>query len=414
MTIKSAPTILALVAVLAAALPPGITAAQGEPIDKISDVPRRARLALFQAYEARGRGDYQSSTEILQNFLEHNPGDDHFLLRFHLGNSMAQTNTPEEQLEQYQKCVELEPRFAKGWMSLGEVAYNLGRYELAGQALSNAFRLSEQKKPESLYYAAAAYLMAERPAEAVPLLEQLVSGEWGAPKLDWYRALVSAALQTEDRDTGAHAVSSMLERFESDPEAWTLAFQYAAGSGDYRQAAVALTIKGYLTPLSREEQIQLADLNAAIDVPARAAGYYEEALQEEASTGELERLASSYLAAHDSEEALRTLNRALQQEPTPRLWSLYGDLNFMERNYQEAYQAYRNSAAMDAEDGRAHLMMAYCAMEAGDREGAVKHLNIAAGFPAQETKAREVLDKIDDYMQSPAGGDDPDGKTAGQ
>lgn len=372
--------------------------APGKPIDAISDVPRKARLALFNAYEARGNGDYKRSSQILLDFLERNPGDDHFVLRYQLGNSMSQTHSLEEQLEQYKKCVELEPRYAKGWMSLGEVAYNVGDYDLAAEALDNGFRLSSDKKAQVLYYSAAAYVMAEQPEKATPLLEELVSGKWGPPKMEWYRALVSAALQTGDREVGERAVDGLIANYGDDPDSWTLAFQYAAGTADYHQAAVALQIKSYLTPLTREEQIQLGDLYAAIGVPQEASENYATALEDGADTKELERLASAYLAAHDTEEALRALNRALEHEPSPRLWSLYGDLNFMERKYEDAYQAYKNSAAMDAEDGRAYLMMAYCAMEIGNKEEAVAQLELASNFPEQESKAKEILSKIDVYL----------------
>jgi hypothetical protein len=369
-----------------------------KPIDAISDVPRKARLALFQAYEARGEGDYEKSSQILLDFLERNPGDDHFVLRYQLGNSMSQTHSLEEQLEQYQKCVELEPRYAKGWMSLGEVAYNVGNYSLAAEALANGFRLSSEKKSQVLYYSAAAYVMAEQPGKATPLLEELVSGKWGAPKLEWYKALVSAALQTGDTEVGERAVDGLIANFGNDPDAWTLAFQYAAGTADYHQAAVALQIKSYLTPLTREEQMQLGDLYAAIGVPKEASENYSTALEDGADTKELERLASAYLAAHDTEGALNTLTRALEKEPTPRLWSLFGDLNFMERKYEEACQAYKNSAELDAEDGRAYLMMAYCAMEIGNKDEAVAQLQLASNFPKQKSKAKEILSKIDVYL----------------
>jgi predicted Zn-dependent protease len=394
----------ALVAIAIAAgpwlAPNGAYAQRPEkPIDSLSDVPRKARLALFQAYEARGNGDYQKSSQILLDFLERNPGDDHFLIRYHLGNSMAQTHELKDQIEQYRKCVELEPRFAKGWLSLGETAYNAGQYALAAEALTNGFRLSEEKKPQVLYYASAAWLTAEQPEKSVPLLEELVGGEYGVPKMDWYRALVSAALQAEDELAGRRAIDGLLAQYEDDPDAWTLAFQYAAGTGDYRQAAVALQIKSYLTPLSREEQIQLGDLYASIDVPEPASENYVAAMSEQASTEELERLASAYLAAHDSEAALKTLNRALAKEPTPRLWALYGDLNFMEKKYQEAYQAYKKSSELDPQEGRAYLMMAYCAMELGDKDEVKAHLEMAAAYPEQQDKARDILSKLDLYMQ---------------
>lgn len=368
-------------------------------IDDLSTVPRKARLALFRAYEARGNGDYQASTRILQSFIENNPGDDHFLVRYHLAISMVQTAGLEAQVEQLKKCVELEPRYAQGWLTLGEVAYNEEQYELAADALAEGFRRSDDKKAQVLYYSSAAYLMAEKPDKAIPQLEVLASGNWGEPKLEWFRAWVSAALQAEDTDAGRRAVDGMLKKFEDSPDAWTLAFQYAAATGDYEQAAVALTIKGYLTPLTREEEIQLGDLYSAIEVPERATQSYNSAMETDASTSELERLASAYLAAHDSDAALRTLNRALEQQPTPRLWSLYGDLNFMEERYEDAYEAYRKSADLDPENGRAFLMMAYCAMELGNKDDARQQLEFATGYPDQAEKASEILGKIDTYMQ---------------
>jgi tetratricopeptide (TPR) repeat protein len=400
-TIRAASAVV-IVALVAAVTATDVRAEErGKPIDSIADVPRKARLALFQAYEVRGEGDFQQSSKILLDFLERNPDDDHFLIRYHLANSMTQTHSLEDQLEHYRRCVELEPRFDKGWMSLGEVAYNLREYALAAEALANGFRLGSEKKAQVLYYAAAAYVMAEQPGNAVPLLEELVSGKWGPPKMDYYKALVSAAIQLEDTETGERAVQRMLDAYSDDPDAWTLAFQYAASVGDYRQAAVALKVKSYIVPLTREEQIRLGDLYSLIEVPGEASVNYETAMSGDAKTKELERLASSYLAAHDTKAAMRTLNRALEREPTARLWSLYGDLNFMEKNYDVAYRAYQNSAEIDPEEGRAYLMMAYCAMENGDKDEVSTQLKMAAEYPEQETKAREILDKIDVYFPSP-------------
>jgi tetratricopeptide (TPR) repeat protein len=312
---------------------------------------------------------------------------------------MAESDPLEAQIEQFQKCVELEPRYAQGWLTLGEIAYNAEQYEVAADALAEGFRRSDDKKAQVLYYSSAAYLMAELPEKAIVQLEVLTSGTWGEPRFDWYRALISASMQAEDSAAGNRAIDSMLERFEDSPEAWTLAFQYNAATGDYQQAAVALTIKGYLVPLTREEEIQLGDLYSAIEVPDRATQSYKTAMDTGASTDELERLASAYLAAHDPQAALRTLTRALEQQPTPRLWSLYGDLHFMEENYNDAYEAYSKSADMDPENGRAFLMMAYCAMELGNKDDAKNRLKLAAGYPDQEEKATEILGKIDTFMQ---------------
>lgn len=80
------------------------------------------------------------------------------------------------------------------------------------------------------------------------------------------------------------------------------------------------------------------------------------------------------------------------------MWSLYGDLNFRELKYQEAFEAYKNSAELEDGKGRAYLMMAYCALEIGDKEEAVAQLELASNYPEQASKAREILSKTDVYL----------------
>jgi tetratricopeptide (TPR) repeat protein len=188
----------------------------------------------------------------------------------------------------------------------------------------------------------------------------------------------------------------MLERFSSDPHAWMLAFRLAASNGDHRQAAIALTITSYLRPLTREEQLQLGDLYAAINVPAQAGALYEQALHEGGTLQEMERLASAYIAARDTEAALRTLERAIEQQPSVRLYSLLGDMYYMEENYALAYQAYQQCSELDPGQGRAILMMGYCALEMGRFEEAVSQLELAADFPELEQTAKSLLKRARD------------------
>jgi len=134
-------------------------------------------------------------------------------------------------------------------------------------------------------------VLAGDPKGAIPVLEDLVSGTHGEPKFEWYRGLVSACLQAEEPEVGKTAVDQMLERFGTNPNAWYLSFQFAASTSDYHQAAVSLTVVGYLRSLTRQEQLQLGDLYAAIEAPAAAANYYSNATQDTATVVALGRLA---------------------------------------------------------------------------------------------------------------------------
>jgi tetratricopeptide (TPR) repeat protein len=368
------------------------------PLETISDLPRRSRLALFSAQGKREEADFGEAARILEEFLEEHPDEDHYLIRFHLANSLVQADRPEEALSHYQAAMELEGRFMQGWLNLGELAYNLGRYTLAAESILKGYDLNPERPAHLLYHAAAAYVMGEKPELAAPILKELLSRAHGEPKLEWYRAFITACLQLEDGPRGEAAVDSMLGVYSSDANAWLFAYQYYAATGDFKKAAIALTVTGYLRPLSREEQIQLGNLYAAIEVPYAASVHYESAIGDSASLADFEMLASAHLAAHDTQAALQTLNRALERQPSARLWSLLGDLYYMEENYEASMDAFRNCSELDEKHARSYLMMGYCALELGEVQEAVTQFELAANFPDQEEKARRLIERVK-YMQ---------------
>jgi tetratricopeptide (TPR) repeat protein len=360
-------------------------------IDDISDVPADARLALYTAQQYREEGDPESAVNTLLGFLEERPERDHFLVRFHLAVSWNRRGDLEEALRSYQRSVEMEPLFAQGWLNLGELAYNMGLYDVAAEALLTGYEVSEWKGPDVLFFSTAALIMDGQAAAAVPVLERLVGEAEGTAKLEWHRALIMAHLELEDPESGTTAVERMLSQYAEDPDAWRLAFRYYASSNQYEDAAVPLTVAGYLRPLTRNEKLTLGDLYLAIGVPVRAGDYYGSAVADSASVPELERLASAHLAAYEYDEAFDALDRALQMEPTPRLWSLLGDLHFMQKNHQEAYNAYSSCVEADPGYERAHLMMGYCAMQLEHTGNALAALEKAAEFPDQAAKANELI-----------------------
>jgi cytochrome c-type biogenesis protein CcmH/NrfG len=397
--------ILTLAILIAAAIPVPRAAADDkkDPIDTIEDVPRRQRLALFKAQERKSKDDFEGAARVLGDYVKDND-EVHFLVHYNYGNTLLAVDRPEEALVQYRAAVAQEPRFWQGWLNLGETAYNLGHYTDAAEAIMNGYRRSPERNPRLLYFAAAAYLMAEMPEKAEPLLEELVYADRKEPKLDWYRALIMAVIELENADAGHRAVDRMLEVFPSDPEAWKLAFQFAASVHDYRRAAIAMTVKGYLEPLERDEMMMLGSLYTAIELPWTASSYYEEGIKVEAGPEDFERLASVYMAAREPEKALETLERALKKEPTPKLWSLLGDLYYMDEDYGKAYKAYSSCYELDQESGRSLLMMGFCALELGRPEEAAVHLEKAVDFPDYSSNASALLRRAKHLASQGQGG----------
>lgn len=357
--------------------------------------PRRVRLVLFKAQIYRERDQDADAIAVLEDHLTRYPDQDHYLVRYQLGNLLAMSGNGQEALPHLQTAVQLEPRLYPAWRNLGEVAYELGQNEQAAEAFETAFAQDPDSAPEVLYYAAANWLFADRADRAVPLCETLVAGRYGAPRLEWYRGLATACVAAGTPDRAASAMADLVHRFPDDPNAWLLAHNQATAAGDYRQAALAMTVVGLLRPLTGAEQLQLGDLYGAIDVPATAARHYDAALADSATADRYERLASSYLASYQLDRALTTLERALADTPTARLWSLAGDVHYRQKNYAAALTAYAETARLEPEAGRPHLMMGYCALELGEVDVAAAHLRRAAEFPGQAESAGRLLESAD-------------------
>ncbi|RJR31013.1 MAG: hypothetical protein C4574_01655 [Candidatus Latescibacterota bacterium] len=392
--VRPAPAEAVRAVAAAAAIAIVLVSAPGLAQDPAASLPLKARLALFKAQEKRDKGEHAEAAGILYDFLSKNSREDNCLVRYYLALSYVEAGEPEKSLDHFQKCVVFDSTFAQAWMKLGETAFNLGSYRIASDAFERGYALDERKTPDLLYYAATARYLAEDAAGALALLEELLSGARAAPRIEWFRTYLAACNEAGEMERGRAAAVRLVELFAGSAEAWRLAHQFFASVRDYREAAATLAVVGFLSPLSRDEERTLGDLFVAIGIPALASARYEAALGGEGRAEDLERLASAYLASYDFEAALETLERAIEREPTVRLWSLLGDLHLMERHYDRAYEAYRRSAAMDSTRGRPELMMGYCAYELGRAGDAVEHLERASGYADSEKTALELLARL--------------------
>ncbi len=378
-------------------------AEQGEGGNKgdVKDVTRGlsvgASRVLYEAQQLMDREEYEKAIRILEKFVEKKPERNHCLIEFTLGNALYLAGSKEPSLARYGAAVELNPAFGAAWVNLGQVAYDLKRYGLAAQALTRGFDVAEEdeKDPALLYYAAVAHMLDGHQDRAAPILETLVSGRHGAPAKEWFQALLNIYLDMDEEEKAEGLIEWMMRLYGDQPETWKLSYQFEASRENYQMAAVALTIYGYLTPLSREETVLLGDLFATIQVPLLACIQYEKAFASGASPEEYERLASAYLSAHRPVQARQTLVEALKQRATPTLWSLVGDLNYMEDDFEGAYHAFKESARLDPKDGRAYLMMGYCALQLDKKELAGEALKKAKRFPKQRQVATELLTRVE-------------------
>jgi tetratricopeptide (TPR) repeat protein len=287
----------------------------------------------------------------------------------------------------------MEPRLDRAWFGLADAAYELERYSVAGDAFMAGYAHSPERPVEVLYFAGASYLAAEEPEKALEVLDDLTSGRYGEPQIKWYQAMVAAAVQSGQQAKAEPRIANMLEAYPDDPEAWYLKYQYHASVRDFQSAAVALAIVGYMRPLTDQENQQLGDLYSVLEVPHLASRNYAASIGEGGTSEDFERLISSLVAAHELDQALEVMDRALTRESTPRLWSLLGDIHYLRKDYEEAAVAFRTLLELDEDSGRAWLMLGYCALEMGQKEEALDHLARASTFEDQSDMAQLLMQR---------------------
>jgi tetratricopeptide (TPR) repeat protein len=357
----------------------------------MSTVPRLVRKVLVRATAKAARGDHAEAVVLLSEHLRDYPDQDHYLLHYHRGRSYEALSQYEEAREDYAQAVAMESRLAAGWFGLGHVNYNLGAYEESGVAFLKSFQTDERPGPDTLYFAAAGYMLAGSYEKAAPLLDELCRGLWGEPRHEWYAQLASCAIHLERPELAEALLAEYLADRPDREEAWYLMYQFRVGLKDYHEAAVALTIVSYLRTLSENELQILGDLYSVIGVPALASERYAATLDAGADAADYERLVSALVAAHDLDAALAALRDGLERESSSRLWSLLGDVHYLRKDYAAAAAAFEQVVELEPDAGRPLLMIGYCHIELGNRGQAIQHLVAAAKHESQADLAERLL-----------------------
>ena len=368
------------------------------PVRSVSPPPVTplAQGIIFNAQKAMEGKDYDKAAQILQDFIEKYPKRNHYLMEFTLANALSLLGKEQEALSHYRSAVRLYPEFSYAWQNMGKIYFDLKKYETAGDCMLKGYNLSETGEPSLLYFASVSYLLAGKHKTALPHLKHLVSGKAGPPQIEWMEAFLQVCMELRLKDEALRAVNLLLDRDGDNPRWWKLLAHLHLQDGYYKKGVAALTVHSYLTHLKKDDLLLLGNLNCAINLPLKAAQYYEKAIamQDSAMSSDYERLASVYLAAHRPAKARDTLERALKKKKTSRLWFLLGQTLYEEERWSDAYRAFSQSANLGHKNGQVYLMMGYCALQRDKKWVAKKAFQKAAHFPKQRKTAKELLKQI--------------------
>ena len=348
-------------------------------------LPPEAVKVLHRAQECLKRGKAKKGLELLGNFRREHPEIAHHLFLLLEGNLYWEEGKKEEALERWQRATQLSPRDKASWQNLAQALYELQRYAEAADAFLRAYELS--KRRELRFYAAVAYLKGKRPREAIPHLEVLARGR-EVPE-EWLLALLQAYLDVGGLEGAEKVLRRLLSRNPEKVDYWKWLAQIYLKQRRYIEAVASLEIASRLRG-GKEEKRELAQLYLGLNVPLKAARYYEEIYGSDPDPSACDRIATFYLAAHKIEEALAFIDLAIKKEPTAERFLRKGEILYKERRYEEAYQALKEATSRGG-GGYASLLRGYCAWKMGWFQKAREAFLEAASYPGYKKRAQEAL-----------------------
>jgi tetratricopeptide (TPR) repeat protein len=370
-------------------------------------LPRSVQTAVYETQKLMEEKSYKKAEERLKIYLSKHPDSNQVPIFFTLANiySLQGESTKAEPF--YRLVLKKDPTFSPAWQNLGSVLFDLEKYIQAGKSFEKAYETEAPRKDDGtksnilLYHAAIAYLTAEKPALARPHLEYLTSGAVKEIKQEWLEALFKTYLDLKKSDLALQLILKLIQQDGENPKWWHFLAHLHMQKEKYEKAAEALTIRSYLKKITREETLLMADLYRMIGTPHKAAAAYENAIgtdndcRQKKCSGYYEKLAHSYLAGHEADLALESLDKAIAIAPEARLYQLKGQIMMSSEQWQSAYIAFGRAAILDTENGRGHLLAGYCALQGESYKEARVHLTKATTFTEQSNQARQLLDHID-------------------
>ncbi len=261
-------------------------------------LPLEAAICVSEARTMVKTGRIHKAIVLLENFkkkqnkvdkkITEKRGYNHYYIDFLLGNYylMLSRNvkTANSKLEKrykkkaalsYRLAVRKKPDLFPAWLNLAQCSYELNNMTMAARSFVKAYETSKNKNGKYLYYASICFESA------------------GEEK----NALKCAVLLTKT--------------YPLEPKWWKELSRLYLNNNDLQQGLAALISYGFLTPLKNDELLLAADLYLSLDIPSKAAFYYEKLLHKKADKKIINKIIYAYLKNCQAEKALQWINKGL-------------------------------------------------------------------------------------------------------
>lgn len=348
--------------------------------------------------------------QLLDEFAKKHPKAAHCQFSFLRGVIAYQDKQLQVAKVHFSKAVELRPCHVPALRNLAVITYELGDPIEAARLMIKAYESAIKPQPENLYQAAAFYLAAREPSQALPLLIRLAKQP--AVKPQWLKALVRTYMELKRYKEAESTLARLIKKTPGDAELWRLSAMLNLGQGKNSKAAADLEVSYRLAAPAQAKWRTLADLYRMAGVPLKAARYYRMSFGDKPTAKQLNLLAGVYFEANEVEKALQAARASIKLKPTAKSWRFIAQIQMQNKKYAAAIKAYENAAKLAPKNARLKLMAGYCAMQLEDYQQALEHLSQAVARAKPNSKdakeAKNTISSIKKYLAA-----DKDGKAHG-
>jgi tetratricopeptide (TPR) repeat protein len=295
-----------------------------------------------------------------------------------------------------------------------KVAHNL-RYNLAQLLIADGQYqkgislmenwLSAESKPQNNVYVllASAYYRIDNHSKVIEHISTAIKNDTD-PKEDWYRMLLSAHISLKQFKSAINVLETLITRYPYQKAYWDqLSSLYLQQNKEVRALAVRM-LADRLDLGDAKTLLSLADMYRYLHIPYKAAQLLQKAMNDgviAADFANLQRLADSWLAAREPEQAAGTLQKMLAQDNSGGSHLKLGQVYAGMEQWDKAVAPLTDSLKLlnGSDLGKAHILLGTANFHLDNLQQAKAHFSKAISFEAQSRQASQWLRHIEDQLR---------------
>jgi len=395
-------------------------------------IPLSDLKVLNKARELLNNKDYKSATNLLYSHINKSKKV-HYMVYFYLGNCYLLQKNIDKAITEYKKCIEIKKDFPDAWINLAKCYYLKKYYSDAGNSFLKVYKLCNKKDNECakyLYNAGICFYYSGKNKIAEDIIKQLIDKSGKNAKLEWietishilisqgkYKEALKYVVKLSEmsnfknikqwqeirleiyiklnmKKQALSYLKYLLKQNPLDKRWWIGLAHFYLKENKYKEALVALIIKGFIEPHTQEEQKIIAGLYMSLDIPREAVKFYKELWEKKKDITLAKTLAQLFYRMYDYEKCLEWINRAIQIKKDGNLLFLKGQILYSKKMYKQAFDSFLASAKLLKNPGKAYLYAGYSAYAAGDLKLAQKTLLLANHYKTFKKEANRLINYL--------------------